>query len=117
MAERVLAASAGPLVLLGHSMGARVAQVAALQASERVRGLVLANCGTSPAGPEERGRCLAGPVFARKDMRSFAEHWVPPLVAGGGCAEIVGMVAAMRAAPARCAQCSPAPTPSHGCTA
>lgn len=30
-------------------------------------------------------------------MRSFAEHWVPPLVAGGCCAEIVGMVAAMPA--------------------
>ncbi|SDE85215.1 Pimeloyl-ACP methyl ester carboxylesterase [Salipiger thiooxidans] len=97
MAERALAASAGPLVLLGHSMGARVAQVAALQAPERVGGLVLANCGALPAEPEERRRRLADLVLARKDMRSFAAHWVPPLVADGGCAEIVGMVAAIPA--------------------
>src|SRR5579863_1054426 len=56
MADRVLALEAGPLALVGHSMGGRVALEIARLAGARLRGLALLDTGFRPLAPGEAGQ-------------------------------------------------------------
>ncbi len=66
MAERVLRHAPPKFVLLGFSMGGFVAQVMALKAPERVRGLALLNTSSRPQSAEEAARTLAKRALAEK---------------------------------------------------
>lgn len=57
----------GPALVLGHSMGGRVAQWMALDGADRVEGLVLAASGPGPL-PGSRGHTLGVPVRAAAGM-------------------------------------------------
>lgn len=81
MAEKVLHDTDGPLVLIGHSMGGRVALEAVRQAPERIAGLVLANTGVHPPAPGERdGRQRMIDIARSQGMAALAEAWLPPMM-------------------------------------
>ena len=81
MAARALADFDGPISVVGHSMGGRVAiEMACLQPG-RVTSLVLANTGHTamkPGEEEKRGRLVD---LGQRDMRELAEVWLPPMLA------------------------------------
>lgn len=81
MAESVLAQTKGPLVLIGHSMGGRVALEAVRQAPERIAGLVLANTGVHPpAEGEAAGRQRMIDIATGEGMAALARAWLPPMM-------------------------------------
>ncbi|WP_010545276.1 alpha/beta fold hydrolase [Sphingomonas elodea] len=81
MAESVLAETEGPLVLVGHSMGGRVALEAVRQAPGRIAGLVLANTGVHPpAESEAAGRQRMIDIARGQGMAALAEAWLPPMM-------------------------------------
>ena len=88
MAARALADFDGPISVIGHSMGGRVAiEMARLQPG-RVASLVLANTGHTamkPGEEEKRGRLVD---LGRRDMRELAEVWLPPMLAPGRIADL-----------------------------
>jgi len=86
MASHVLESVPGPLIVVGHSMGGRVALEAAAQAPDRVVGLGLANTGVHPPAPGEaegRGKLIA--CARTGGMEALADAWLPPMM--GGSAE------------------------------
>jgi len=80
MAQSVLAATAGPLVAIGHSMGGRVAMEMARMAPERMRGLVLANTGHHPRREGEEVKRREMIDLGHKSMSELADTWLPPMV-------------------------------------
>jgi pimeloyl-ACP methyl ester carboxylesterase len=97
MATRVLADTEGPLVLVGHSMGGRVALEAVRQAPERIVGLVLANTGVHPpADGEAAGRQRMIDIAQGQGMAALAEAWLPPMM-GAGPARVAELMPEMRA--------------------
>lgn len=81
MAAAVLRETEGPLVLIGHSMGGRVALEAVRQAPARIAGLVLANTGVHPPAPGEReGRQRLIDIARSQGMAALAEAWLPPMM-------------------------------------
>ena len=88
MAARALADFDGPISVIGHSMGGRVAiEMARLQPG-RVTSLVLANTGHTsmkPGEEEKRGRLVD---LGRRDMRELAEVWLPPMLAPDRIADL-----------------------------
>ena len=83
MAKRLLAEHAGKLLIIGHSMGARVAIEMAYQAPERVEGLVLANTGHAPLRQGERERRQRKILMAHGNMQQMVAEWLPPMLAEG----------------------------------
>lgn len=83
MAKRLLAEHAGKLLIIGHSMGARVAIEMAYQAPERVEGLVLANTGHAPLQQGERERRQYKILMAHENMQQMVAEWLPPMLAEG----------------------------------
>ena len=83
MAKRLLAEHAGKLLIIGHSMGARVAIEMAYQAPERVEGLVLANTGHAPLQQGERERRQRKILMAHGNMLQMVAEWLPPMLAEG----------------------------------
>jgi pimeloyl-ACP methyl ester carboxylesterase len=82
MADRILAATAGPLVVVGHSMGGRVAIELAVKAPERVELLVLLDTGAHPAAPAEaETRLKLVDLGHREGMAAVVEAWLPEMVA------------------------------------
>ncbi|MWD29847.1 alpha/beta fold hydrolase [Aquicoccus sp. SCR17] len=81
MAQSVLDSVEGDLIVLGHSMGGRVAMEVARLAPKRVRGLVLANTGHGGLrdGEEETRRRKI--ELGHEDMDRLADEWLPPMVA------------------------------------
>lgn len=86
MAENILAAHEGPLIIAGHSMGGRVAMEIVRLAGPRLRGVALLDTGYRPlaageAGERERQGRLGLLEQARRDgVRSMALHWVQGMV-------------------------------------
>ncbi|WP_157217790.1 alpha/beta fold hydrolase [Flavisphingomonas formosensis] len=87
MAERVLAIGNGPLCVVGHSMGARVAMEAALQDPRRVARLGLLNSGMGPPTPgEAEGRMRLVALARQAGMEAVAAEWLPPMLGAAGAA-------------------------------
>lgn len=87
MAERALRhAPAGPLAVVGHSMGGRVALEIWRQAPERVRGLALLDTGFQalPAGAagvaERAGRMELLALARAQGMRAMGQRWARGMV-------------------------------------
>jgi pimeloyl-ACP methyl ester carboxylesterase len=81
MARAALDLVDGPVHVVGHSMGGRVAFEIWTIAPERVRTLVVMDTGVhgvTPAEPAQRGRLLE--MSERQGMRAVAEAWLPPMV-------------------------------------
>ena len=85
MVDRALSCSqASEIVLIGHSMGARVAMEAARQAPQRVKKLVLISTGSHPLAPNERAKRQAITALSReKGIEALAAHWLPGMVWAG----------------------------------
>jgi pimeloyl-ACP methyl ester carboxylesterase len=81
-AQAVLEQAAGPLVVVGHSMGGRVALEMARQAPERVRGLVLMNTGYRGLGEGEIAKRQAIADAARAGgIAAIADDWLDGMIA------------------------------------
>ena len=81
MAEHVLTSIAGNFVVVGHSMGGRVALEIVRRSPERVRAVALFNTGTHPPGPHEpesRQRLLT--LAQQHGMSALAREWLPPMM-------------------------------------
>jgi len=81
MASSVLKHTAGPLVVVGHSMGARVALEVVRLAPERVVGLALIDTGIHlrKDGEEAKRQALVKLAYA-EGMAALADVWLPPMV-------------------------------------
>ncbi|MEZ5477704.1 MAG: alpha/beta hydrolase [Thiolinea sp.] len=82
MAEDQLTRCAGPLIVIGHSMGARVAMEMARLAPERVERLVLMDTGIHPLAEgetEKRQRMIR--LAHEQGMQALADQWLPGMVA------------------------------------
>ncbi len=81
MARSALALRDGPLLIVGHSLGARVAMEAIRLAPERVEKLVLMDTGVSPRREgEEASRQVLLDLADEKGMAALADRWLPPMV-------------------------------------
>lgn len=80
MAVGLLAAVSGPVIVVGHSMGGRVAMEMVRTSPERVRGLVLANTGHHPKREDEEIKRQAMIDLGHKDMNLLAGTWLPQMV-------------------------------------
>jgi pimeloyl-ACP methyl ester carboxylesterase len=81
MAGRVLAIGNGPLCVIGHSMGARVALEAALLAPDRVARLGLLDSGVASAAEgEAAGRLRLAALARESGMAAVAAEWLPPML-------------------------------------
>jgi pimeloyl-ACP methyl ester carboxylesterase len=84
MAADLLARHPGPLVVIGHSMGGRVAMEMARQAPERLRGMALLNTGMAPRSEAELpGRAAMITLAHREGMAGLAAKWLPGMMAAG----------------------------------
>ena len=81
MASRVLNEVTGDCIVVGHSMGGRVAMEVARQASGRVARLVLANTGHHPLKPGETEKRHAKIAQGHADFSAMVEDWLPPMIA------------------------------------
>ena len=70
----------GPVDVVGHSMGGRVAFEVWRLAPECVRTLVVLDTGAHPAGPSEPATRQPLLDVAAQGMRELAEAWLPPMV-------------------------------------
>jgi pimeloyl-ACP methyl ester carboxylesterase len=84
MARSALALRRGELVVIGHSMGARVALEMVRLAPERIARLALLDTGVHPrrAGEEVNRQALVDLAFD-KGMEALADRWLPPMVHQG----------------------------------
>lgn len=86
MASAVLRSAPPAFVVVGHSMGGRVALEVVRQAPDRVRGLALLDTGyqsrePGPAGDDERAKRMALVDVAQRDgMRAMGTQWVQGMV-------------------------------------
>jgi pimeloyl-ACP methyl ester carboxylesterase len=81
MAEKVLDETRGPMAVVGHSMGARVAFEMWRLAPERVQKLALLSTGFHPPGPHEEAKRMALVQLGyEQGMGAVAERWLPPMV-------------------------------------
>lgn len=81
MARAALALRDGPIVAVGHSMGARVALEMLRLAPDRIAGLCLMDTGVHPRreGEEAQRQVLVDLAFA-EGMGALADRWLPPMV-------------------------------------
>jgi pimeloyl-ACP methyl ester carboxylesterase len=81
MARSILDAHVGPLDVIGHSMGGRVAFEVVRLAPERVRTLAVLDTGSHPVGANEpAGRQRRLDLAAEGGMEAVAADWVPEMV-------------------------------------
>lgn len=81
MAEYALSLIPERSVLIGHSMGARVALEVLRRAPDRVDRLVLANTGVHPVGPGEREKRYALRDLGRdQGIAALVDAWLPPML-------------------------------------
>jgi pimeloyl-ACP methyl ester carboxylesterase len=88
MARAALALRDGPIVVVGHSMGARAALEMVRLAPERVVRLALLDTGVHPRREgEEANRQALVDLADREGMAALAERWLPPMVHEGRTAD------------------------------
>lgn len=81
MADYALSLIPERSVLVGHSMGARVALEVLRRAPDRVDRLVLANTGVHPVGPGEREKRFALRDLGRdQGIAALVDAWLPPML-------------------------------------
>jgi len=81
MARSALALRPGPLVVIGHSMGARVALEMMRAAPERIARLALLDTGIHPVREgEEANRQILVDLGFKDGMAALADSWLPPMV-------------------------------------
>ena len=80
MARELLDKVSGDLIVVGHSMGGRVAMEMAHVAPERIKGLVLANTGHGPKREGEDVKRQAMIDLGYESMEKLADRWLPPMV-------------------------------------
>lgn len=82
MAQRIAASVAGSMVVVGHSMGGRVALELADQAADRIVGLALLDTGAAgPTAHEAEGRLKLVALAREQGMAMVAQSWMPPMLA------------------------------------
>jgi pimeloyl-ACP methyl ester carboxylesterase len=97
MAEYALARAPERFVLLGHSMGARIALEIMRRAPERVEALVLADTGIHPIQPKEREKRYALRDIGREQgFAALVDAWLPPMLTPAALAD-TALVADLRA--------------------
>lgn len=102
MAERILSLSAGPLAVVGHSMGGRVALEVMARAPERVLRLAMLDTGAGgPAEGEAAARSRLVDLARSEGMAAVAREWLPPMLAPGNRAN-QGLVAGITQMLERC---------------
>lgn len=82
MAHAILAATSGPIAVVGHSMGGRVALEVAAAAPDRVARLALLSTGANGPQPEEaatRGRLVD--LAHAEGMEAVIDAWLPAMIA------------------------------------
>src|SRR5918994_5960656 len=81
MARVALALRDGPIVAVGHSMGARAALEAVRLSPDRIERLCLMDTGVHPKrdGEEAQRQALVDLAFA-EGMGALADRWLPPMV-------------------------------------
>ena len=81
MASVALSLRAGPLAVIGHSMGARVALEMTREAPHRITKLGLLDTGVHPVrkGEQADRQALVDLAFKR-GMEALADRWLPPMV-------------------------------------
>jgi pimeloyl-ACP methyl ester carboxylesterase len=81
MARSALVLRPGPLVVIGHSMGARVALEMMRAAPERIARLALLDTGIHPVREgEEANRQILVDLAFNGGMGALADRWLPPMV-------------------------------------
>jgi pimeloyl-ACP methyl ester carboxylesterase len=81
MARSALAMTEGPIIAIGHSMGARVAMEMAHLAPERIEKLALIDTGIDSRrdGEEAKRQVLVDLAFT-EGMEALADRWLPPML-------------------------------------
>jgi len=81
MAQSALAMVEGPIIAIGHSMGARVAMEMVHLAPERIEKLALIDTGVDSRreGEEAKRQVLVDLAYA-EGMGALADRWLPPMV-------------------------------------
>jgi len=80
MAQTLLDTIAGDVIVVGHSMGGRIALEMARLAPQRVKGLVLANTGHGPKKDGEEVKRQAMIDLGHSGMDKLAAQWLPPML-------------------------------------
>lgn len=80
MARTILAHVDGHMIVVGHSLGGRVAMEMARIASERMIGLVLADTGYLPKKDGEEKKRQAMIDLGHESMEKLAAQWLPPML-------------------------------------
>lgn len=82
MADHILSATRGPIAVVGHSMGGRVALEAVARAPDRVARLALLDTGAGGVGATEAmGRMKLVDLARAQGMAAVAREWLPPMLA------------------------------------
>ena len=79
-AQDLLDRAPGPLIVVGHSMGGRIAMEMARLAPDRMRALVLANTGHHPPRDAEMPKRLEMIALGHRGMSDLADVWLPPMI-------------------------------------
>jgi pimeloyl-ACP methyl ester carboxylesterase len=104
MARVALALRDGPIVAVGHSMGARAALEMMRLAPDRIEALCLMDTGVHPKreGEEAQRQALVDLAYS-EGMGALADRWLPPMVGEGRAADPAFMASlkamVMRASP------------------
>ncbi len=97
MASRILEETDGPCIVVGHSMGGRVAMELARQAPKRVDRLVLANTGHHPLRTGEIEKRQAKIDQGHAVFPGMIKNWLPPMIAASrhGDADLIANLTEM----------------------
>lgn len=80
MAQAILDDVDGNMVVVGHSLGGRVAMEMAKKSPDRMLGLVLADTGYKPKAEGEEIKRQAMINLGHESMQKLADLWLPPML-------------------------------------
>lgn len=102
MAERILSVCRGPIAVVGHSMGGRVALEVIARAPGRVARLALLDTGAGgPDEAEASGRMMLIDLARAEGMAAVAREWLPPML-GSNSRDNQGLVEGITEMLGRC---------------